>query len=526
MDVTTRRWRSAAFAALIMVCGLFVATPQPAGAAAKGTYHRTFGYPDGQQGLTVEHYLCGASNRAAPKEQAAPSPWPFRIAGGSPDPYGPHGIGWTPPLSGEALGVETYFPFPTDVDIFRILLDAPAGNTAGFAQVWYYPPGSDVAWQGIARFAFTQDDWRWTTAAAAAFDWFRYSNGAYDGTQVLDQTVAGFTQSQGGDGEGAYFSFLAGCDGNPFSVDGFEVGSSVSGWDEFDLDGYQSRISLRETRSISTCQTSPARWPNKMSFRGSLAPAGRWLGWQYAGPPKKGKWRVVARGTTQRRFGYTARVTENSFFDADYPPTSTHEYRDTDDIYVPAFPSITLRASDRAVRKGQKIVFTGSIKPARKLTYTPLRAVAGKRGWTRFQSLGTRKTDNRGRFRFVVRTPDIGWARINIITQTEHDLTSTINPRAVLYEVLKPKKQPSPPPPNPVQDNYNPDPVQPEPDPLIPHGRRPRGYGQCGWYPTGQPPSRPIVGRGIPSDDGLGAITPTAPGAPLPQAPGARPDKP
>ena len=177
-------------------------------------------------------------------------------------------------------------------------------------------------------------------------------------------------------------------------------------------------------------------------------------------------------------------------------------------------------------------MFTGSIKPARKLTYTALRSVAGKRGWTRFQSLGTRKTNNRGRFRFVVRTPDVGWARINIITRTEHDLTSTINPRAVLYEVLKPKKKkpPSPPPVhNPEPDSYNPPPPPIEDDPLIPHGR-PRGYGQCGWFPTGQPPSRPILGRGIPSEvgpsvDGLGAISPSAP-ATAPRAPEARPEKP
>ena len=449
MDVTTRRWRTAAFASLIVICGLFVATPQPAGAAGRGSYYRVFGYPDGQQGLTVEHYLCGPENRA-PKQRVDPSPWPFRIVSGSPDPYGPHGIGWVPPSSGEALGVETYFASPTDVNVFRILLDAPAGNTAGFAQVWYFPPGSDVQWQGIARFAFTQNDWKWTNAASAGFDWYRYTNGVYDGTSVGGQTVPGFTQSQGGDGEGAYFSFLLGCDGNPFSVDGFEIGSTVSGWDEFDFEGNKTRIRLHATRSVSTCQTSPARWPNKMSFRGSLAPAGRWLGWKFA-PARKGKWRIVARGTTQGSFGYTAKVTENAFFDADYPPTATSEYSDTDNIYVPAFPSISLRASDRAVRKGHRIVFTGTIKPARRLTYTPLRAVAGKRGWTRFQSLGTRKTDNRGRFRFVVPTPSVGWARINILTKTENGLTSTINPRAVLYEVLKPKKKPgtSPPPNHP-----------------------------------------------------------------------------
>ena len=196
-------------------------------------------------------------------------------------------------------------------------------------------------------------------------------------------------------------------------------------------------------------------------------------------------------------------MTENSWFDGVYPGSLNTEFSHSEpDWYVPAFPSIKIRAADLTVRKGTPMVFTGSIKPAKKLRYTVLQAVPKGRKWSNFRSRGTFKTDNRGRFRFTVRTPTPGWARINILTQTEKDLTSALTRRAIVYQVLKPRK-----PARAARfvraysgaNRTGPDaglqrtgPRLRGPADLV---REARGFGQCRWVPVGRPPGRPIAGR-------------------------------
>jgi hypothetical protein len=330
----------------------------------------------------------------------------------------------------------------------------------------------------------------------------------YDGTAVPAMTVPDFTASHGGDGLGAEFGFYFGCDGNPFAVDALRVGSSANGWHAYDFDGYRSRVSLRSTRSRNTCQTSPGRWPNRMSFKGRHSPAGPWQGWQYVGT-KKGHWRKVAQGTSSRYFRYSAPVKENSWFDAAHPYTAVTEYSDSRDLYVPAFASIRMRASRLAVRRGTPMVFTGTIRPARRLSYVVLRSVPVRGRWGAFQSLGAHKTNARGRFRFTVPTPRTGWAQVALITRTERDLTSTITPRPIRYEVLKPRKRKQP-TSDPTSTQPQEQDAEQDAGGQVPGGTtdhdgfalRTKGFGRCGWIPTGRPPSR-IQGRGTTSQPGL-----------------------
>jgi hypothetical protein len=478
--------RISAVVAVTLLVALFPPISPQATAAGKQTYYRTFGYPEGQHGLHVFRTACDGG-------QLASDQWPFQIVGGEKPPWGPHGIGWVPQETGGAYGVQATFARPTTVDILQIDVLAPAGQAQGFARV-DYDPGDGGQWIGLsAEPIITQSGWHTIDASEWLYNWFHYSNGQ------LVETVSGvglrsFTSSHGGDGAGAGITMYFGCDGNRFAVDGFAVGSSANGWNVYDFDGYRSRVGLSATRSRSTCQTSPARWPNKISFRGRHNPGGKWQGWQYVGK-RNGHWRVVERGTAANRFAFSARVDENSWFDAAHPHTADTEYSDSPDLYVPAFPSIRFRAAAKNVLRGKPLVFTGSIRPARRLSYTVLRSVPVRGRWGAFQSLGTRKTDGRGHFRFTVRSRTPGWARIDILTKSEHDLTSTITRQSVTYQVLKPKKPPKPPPDQPT-NNVPEDPgggyvpPAPEPDGHDGHVLRPKGYGNCKWYPVGRPPGR------------------------------------
>ncbi len=501
--------RFAAGVAVAMISSLLLAGAE-SGAAGGKTEYRVFGPPDGQHGLTVNRYLC--NNSATPTAPA----WQFSILGGSPwgPTWQPHAIAWTPTGDHRAQGVETYFAEPARVDVFRIWEYGAPGENIGFANVWYYPPGSDYVWRGLSRLSTDVPGWGTWDVADHDFDWYRYTGDESDGTTATG-TVAGFAASQGGNGEGAYFSINFGCDGKPFAVDGFEVGNSTTGWNAFNFEGYKSEVSLSTTAaSTNRCAVSVGKFPRQVRFRGSLSESGGWRGWQWVGVGRDSKWRRVAAGSTAGSFSYRAKVSENSWFDASYGPTATHEYADSRDIYVPAFPSIELRAGARTVVRGRRLVVTGVIRPARPLSFAILQAVPQGRQWSQLKKIGSQRADKRGRFRFNVPTGRLGWNSIDILTKTGHDLTTTISRRSVHYKVIKPK---APPPPN---DNGPSTTVSTDDDssaggnqPDVPIGGthkgdreshpivlgRPRGYGACGWYIPGRPPSRAVLSRANPS---------------------------
>ncbi len=454
------------------------------------------GWPGTQAGLSVYRFICDDGRVPRPD-------WDFDAVYNGPPPFGPEAIGWIPKPGGGAYGIQTYFPSAQDVDIFQIEAYAPGGQTSGWARVDYSPRPGNVDYRGVIEdFVDTQAGWHTIDASDWQYDWYPYIGDEPAGAAIQNQTIEQMTDSFGPGG--ASFTMYMGCDGNKFYVDGYQVGSSVTGWNSFDFEDYlQSDVSLwLNGGPISTCGTSPKRFPRTVSFQGNFSPAGPWEGQQFVGR-RNGKWRVVARGSSAGAFSYRAKVTENSWFDGVYAGTVNTEFSHSEpDWYVPAFPSIKIRAADLTVRQGTPMVFTGSIKPAKKLSYTVLQAVPKGRKWSNFRSRDTFKTDNRGRFRFTVRTPTPGWARINILTQTEKDLTSTLTPRAIVYQVLKPKKKPkkngsSGPAPESTGPDPSPDYNAPDPgttDPPTSYGR-PRGFGKCRWVPVGGPPGRPIAGR-------------------------------
>ena len=495
-----RRWTLAlaALTATLLVGTLLQPSGSTAAAAANApTNFLVHGWP-GQAGLKIWRNVC--DNGAVPGDD-----WGFDSVTNGPPPFGPQAIGWIPKDFGGAYGIETHFPSAPDVDVFQIEAYAPGGELSGWARVDYSPIAGDVEYRGVIEdFVDTQPGWHTVDAIDWQYDWYPYIGGNPAGSPIENQTIEQMTDTFGAGA--ADFTMYLGCNGKRFYVDGYQVGSSVTGWNSFDFEQYlPSDVTLRMNGGrISTCGTSPKRFPRTVSFRGLISPGGPWEGQQFVGR-RNGHWRVVAHGRSDGAIRYSAKVRENSWFDAVYAGTLNTEFSHSEpDWYVPAFPSIKIRAADLVVRKGQRMVFTGSIEPAKKLHYTVLRAVPKGRKWSRFQSLGTFKTNNRGRFRFTVRTPTPGWARINILTQTEKDLTSTLTRRAILYQVLKPKKPPKPTPsPGPAPDPTGP---APQPDynaddpeggtPPISHGR-PKGYGNCRWVPTGGPPRQRVAGRAI-----------------------------
>jgi hypothetical protein len=433
--------------------------------------------------------------------------------------------------------VETSFAAPAEVDIFRILAHGAPGQNIGFANVWYYPPGSDYVWQGISWLSTDVPGWGTWDVADDNFAWYRYSGDNPDGTTATG-TIAGFAASQGGNGEGAYFSINFGCDGKPFAVDGFEVGSSTTGWNAFNFEGYKSEVSLSTTKAATNrCAVSVGTFPREVTFRGGLSESGGWRGWQWVGVGRDSKWRRVATGSTSQRFSYRAKVAENSWFDASYGPTATHEYADSRDIYVPAFPSIELRAGSRTVVRGRSLFVTGVIRPARPLSFSILQAVPQGQQWSQLKKIGSQRADKRGRFRFRVPTGSLGWNSIDILTKSGHDLTTSISRRSVHYRVVKPQAPPS-------NDGAPTTTVSTEDDSTaggnqqdIPTGgthkgdresrpvvlERPRGYGACGWYIPGRPPGRAVLSRTVPSGTQPVPLS-RVPSAPVETRPGDSPD--
>jgi hypothetical protein len=405
--------------------------------------------------------------------------------------------------------VETSFANPTQVDVFRIYQIGAAGEDIGLALVHYNPQSGNQTWQGELSLSTDVAGWGQWDVADLDFTWYRFTNGVYDQTTATG-TVAEFTSSHGGDGAGARFSFNFGCDGRPFGIDGFEVGSSTSGWNAFNFEGYPSKVELSAQEStLDRCALSVRSFPREVTFAGTLTEPGGWRGWQYAGVGKSSKWVAVpkASGSTSNGFSYRARVAENSWFDASYGPTSTHEYSDSRDIYVPAFPSIELKAADRTVTRGRQLVVTGAFKPARPLPFEVLYTVAEGQRWGALRKIKSLRADQQGRFRFTVPTGRLGWGAISVFTKTAQDLTTTISRQSVLYKVVKPKA-PKPPPAPPTFVSTDDDEAATgsggdAPEGEI-HGRlhralleKPRGYGGCDWYLPGRPPGRVALGRTV-----------------------------
>ncbi len=497
----------------LILAGSLVQPLSSTAAAKENNNYLVYGFPAGQQGLEVYADACDGGEVAA-------DDWPFEITYDEPPPYGPSAVGWIPAGSGGAYGLSTYFAQANEVDVWQIDAFAPTGQAHGFARVDYFPTSGQYSWVGFSdEFVNNEADWHTIDASDWQYDWFRMTDGEFDGTVIESVALEAFTDERGAGG--AYFDIYLGCDGNPFFIDGYQVGSSVGGWDTFNLEDFlPAEASLAPAQGpISTCQSSQ-RFPNRVTFKGSISPGGDWRGWQYRGQGKAQKWKLIDDGSTSGRFRYSASVSENSFFDADRPGTLDTRYVDSPDIYVPAFAEITLRSAKAKVRKGTPMVFAGTIKPARRTKFSVLRADQKGRGWSKFSNVGKYTTDRKGKFRFKVPTAVVGWHRINILTKSGNDMTSTINRRAILYEVLKPKVKPpthsNPPPANPEPNTDQPAPPPPGPPP--PHGR-PAGYGSCGWYPTGGPPKR-VSGRGdVPFSAGEGvAAREAAPAVRLPAA--------
>ena len=108
-----------------------------------------------------------------------------------------------------------------------ISIDAPNG-AAGVAYAGYQSPadvGTDLIWVGRTALSEGAGGWRSVDVAGGSYDWVRYdtSSGRPVGMGGA-ATVARFVRHHGGDGAG-FFSIGFGCDGNPFNMDAWRIGS-------------------------------------------------------------------------------------------------------------------------------------------------------------------------------------------------------------------------------------------------------------------------------------------------------------
>lgn len=165
----------------------------------------------------------------------------FHVAKGpGKPPLGDRTVGWTPSTTTFGIGPEVTVASPTTTDVFRIQVRAPGGISHPYAIATYQPDGDAGVWKGTSDLG-TDDSGKWhrVNASQATFVWTHYTDGVFDGSAPSDQ-LAPFVAAHGGDGPGATVGIIDGCDGDPFYIDAFTVGSG-SGTRTFNFQGFATR---------------------------------------------------------------------------------------------------------------------------------------------------------------------------------------------------------------------------------------------------------------------------------------------
>ena len=441
-DAVHRRWALAG-AALAVVRDYFWprSCNRRVDRGGRRTYHRHLWLPG--RGSRVSTSGARLRRRPVPRLTTGTS----RSSGGAPPPFGPEAVGWTP-SGGGAYGVETYFPratrcgHPPD----RGLGAGRAGP--GCARVDYPPNAGDIDYIGViedlvnTRPAGTRSmPVHWQLRLVPV-----HRRGKSSSTVIKSQTIEQLHELPTAETAWRVVRDVHRAVTATGSMStGSQVGSSVDGWNVYDFDGYRSPSRTLRSRA----RARPVR-PLRPLAEQDLVPRPAQPRWQVAGVAVR---RQAERSLACGRAWHRRRIVRvhrpgDGELAGSMLPTLTRRTPSTatvDDLYVPAFPSIGFRAAAKH-RPHRASRWCSPVRSSRRqrLSYTVLRSVPVRGRWGAFQSLGTRKTDGRGHFRFAVRSPTPGWARIDILTKSENDLTSTITRRAVTYQVLKPKKKPQP----------------------------------------------------------------------------------
>lgn len=148
---------------------------------------------------------------------------------------------------GSATGIVSYVESIADTSVAGVSVHAEGGTT-GVAYVGYQAPadvGTSTMWIGRASLtAPASAGWTTVDVPGLGYAWTQYDLATQQpvGGQVGSSGVPAFVQAMGGDGYG-FYAVGFGCDGNPFNIDAWRIGSPGA-TATYDLEGYGTRTSI------------------------------------------------------------------------------------------------------------------------------------------------------------------------------------------------------------------------------------------------------------------------------------------
>lgn len=169
---------------------------------------------------------------------------PFVAQGPAEAPLGARSLGFDL-VGGDAAGPVRYTDSMAATTTASVAAFAPEG-TSGVAWAGYQEPDaadSGLVWFGRAAISVPAGAWTTVQAAGLSYEWAQYDTRTGEVVATgPQQSVADFAAANGGTGAGLW-ALAFGCDGRPFNVDEFSVGSAA-GATTYDLEGLGTGLSI------------------------------------------------------------------------------------------------------------------------------------------------------------------------------------------------------------------------------------------------------------------------------------------
>lgn len=179
-------------------------------------------------------------------------------------PAGERSLGYD--LSGgNAIGSLHYVSSMRTTTVASLSVYAEHG-ASGVAYAGYQAPadrGTMRVWFGRAELSAPSDSWTSVSTAGLSYTWTQYDMGTKEETSgpAGTATIGRFIRTHGGDGPG-FFTIGFGCDGNPFNMDRWRIGSPGA-VTTYDLEGLTTTTTI--TGSEATIESGQA-----VTIRGSV----------------------------------------------------------------------------------------------------------------------------------------------------------------------------------------------------------------------------------------------------------------
>src|SRR6478736_5052711 len=150
------------------------------------------------------------------------------------------------PAGGNAAGVVGYVESMASTTVAGVSVQADGGTT-GVAYAGYQAPrdaGTTLMWIGRADVAAPAGSgWSAINVPGLGYSWTQYDMSTQKAVASAGSSgVPAFIQAMGGDGYGFYAVGL-GCDGNPFNLDGWRIGSPGA-TASYDFEGYRTTTTI------------------------------------------------------------------------------------------------------------------------------------------------------------------------------------------------------------------------------------------------------------------------------------------